>query len=322
MAGFNERWEEAQRRYQQQYRQYGRPDFSETMKRFINSKDSLSRLIIINIALWLLIVLINVLYFLFQWSKPAGCSNHLVYYLSLPSGIESLIHRPWGIFTYMFVHQKFLHLFFNMIVLYYSGKIFLKFFNDKQLLSTYIIGGLFGALFYVAGMNIFPVFSSTVNTSIAIGASASVMAILIAAATYAPDLDVNLFYIINMKFKWVAVIIIILDIMGIAGGNSGGHIAHLGGALWGFTYGLLSRKQGSDIFAGIKKKYQKYQREQKAKAEAENKKKQEKKAMDDAAKRKQKEQDKIDEILKKVSMSGYSSLTEEEKKILFSKSKR
>ena len=158
MAGFNERWEEAQRRYQQQYRQYGRPDFSETMKRFINSKDSLSRLIIINIALWLLIVLINVLYFLFQWSKPAGCSNHLVYYLSLPSGIESLIRRPWGIFTYMFVHQKFLHLFFNMIVLYYSGKIFLKFFNDKQLLSTYIIGGLFGALFYVAGMNIFPVF--------------------------------------------------------------------------------------------------------------------------------------------------------------------
>ena len=171
-------------------------------------------------------------------------------------------------------------------------------------------------------MNIFPVFSSTVNISIAIGASASVMAILIAAATYAPDLDVNLFYLINMKFKWVAVIIIVLDIMGIAGGNSGGHIAHLGDALWGFTYGLLSRKQGSDIFAGIKKKYQKYQREQKAKAEAEIKKKQEKKAMDDAAKRKQKEQDKIDEILKKVSMSGYSSLTEEEKKILFSKSKR
>ena len=322
MAGLNERWEEAQRRYQQQYRQYGKPDFSETMKRFFHSKDSLSRLIIINIAVWLLIVLINVLYFLFQWAKPAGCSNHLVYYLSLPSGIDNLMRRPWGIFTYMFVHQKFWHLFFNMIVLYYSGKVFLKFFNDRQLLYTYIIGGLFGALFYVAGMNIFPVFSSTVSISIAIGASASVMAILIAAATYTPDLEVNLFYLINMKFKWLAVIIVALDIIGIASGNSGGHIAHLGGALWGFTYGLLSRRQGTDIFAGIREKYRKYQREQKAKTEAEIKKKQEKKAMDDAAKRKQKEQDKIDEILKKVSMSGYSSLTQEEKNILFSKSKR
>ncbi len=133
---------------------------------------------------------------------------------------------------------------------------------------TYLFGGLAGAVFFVLAFNLFPVFVTMRQNSVALGASASILAIIIAISTYVPDYTVHLFLLGKVKLKWIAVAFVLLDILSIPSNNPGGHIAHLGGALWGFVW-ALSLRRGNDflrIFDGIKipvmdlkkKKYQKF----------------------------------------------------------------
>ena len=220
---------------------YSNP-LNEIKKIFIN-KSSLSQLILINIIVWLIIRIISVILFLFN---NEGGIQHLIIWLGVPANLDLLITRPWTLFTYMFLHYDFWHILFNMLWLFWFGKIFLEYLSSKQLVSTYILGGLAGAILYVISYNIFPVYRDVFPNSVALGASASVMAIIVAIAFYVPNYTIHLMFIGLIKIKYIAIVSVILDFMMIRSGNSGGHIAHLGGALWGL-YFIYLLKKGKDI---------------------------------------------------------------------------
>lgn len=316
MAGFRQYWQNAQN----QYNNNGYPKFSlgDRLKSFFSSNDMLPKIIMVNIIIWLIALAVDVVSFLFKIATPnAEISNHFIYYLSLPSNIGALLQRPWTLLTYMFVHHNFSHIFYNMLVLYLGGTIFNRYFSNRQFLTTYIIGGLFGAFFFIGGYNFFPAFIEESRYAIAIGASASVMAILLASAMKAPNLEVSLFLIGKVKFKWIAILLLVIDFFSLTGGNAGGHLAHIGGALWGVIYGGLDKINFHivDIANKFIQKERQRKKEQHFKKEAQKRAKAEEKA-------KKERQDKIDEILKKISKSGYSSLTKEEKDLFFSNSNR
>lgn len=285
---------------------------------FFKRNTILSQLILINIVVFLIINFTNLLFWLFQIqpNNALGIST-LIYWLSVPSDLHLLVQRPWSIFTYMFSHENFFHLFFNMLVLYFSGKIFLEYLSKKQLFNTYITGGIIGAAFYIVSFNIFPVFQGSVNLSIAIGASASVLAILVAIATYIPDYSVILMFFGKVKLKHLAIILVVIDVLSIRSGNPGGHIAHLGGALWGYLSIVFLRKGFNNIFTfkGLHlEKFLSIFTKKKTSYSTYNKRSV---SDEDYNRKKVKNQKRVDKILEKISKSGYQSLSKEEKELLF-----
>lgn len=300
----------------------------DEVKRFFSRKSLLGRLIIINVAIFLMVNIINLFFWLFQaQNHPDGIPgiSLVVYYFSVPANIEALLMRPWTIFTYMFLHESLFHIFFNMFVLYFGGRIFMEYLDDNKLLSTYILGGFTGAAFYIAAFNIFPVFQDSVQYSVALGASASVLAILIAVSTYVPEYSVILFLFGRVKLKYLAVILILIDVLSINGGNAGGHIAHLGGAFWGFMY-IYMMKKGSDLTLNLSsmnlKKFFKYFTKPKKTTGYQRSATGRPMTDDEYNIRKKQYQERIDKILEKISKSGYNSLTREEKELLFKSSNK
>lgn len=296
---------------------YGRqrPSFGAPMKGLFQNNAVLKWLTIINVGLWLMVAFANLSLWLYKSQSP----NLLVTWLSVPADLTALAHRPWSAVTYMILHERFWHLFFNMWMLWFGGMIFTRFLSGRQLAWTYGLGGLMGAIFFVAAYNIFPVFETMKYSAVALGASASVLAILVAAATYKPDYGLRLFLFGQLKFKWLAIIFVVIDLLSISAENPGGHIAHLGGALFGFVYGLLLRKDFTlkGLFArkprGPKMEYTPYEEihdePQVSRSDEEyNQQKAEK------------ERD-VDAILDKIAKSGYGSLTPEEKDFLFKNSR-
>ena len=137
-----------------------------------------------------------------------------------------------------------------MLWLFWFGQLFMQFIIPKRLLSVYLLGGLSGAVLYIAAFNLIPVFQPLVPVSIALGASASVYAIVIATSAYVPDYSIGLLFIGRVKLKYIAIVIIVIDILSISGGNAGGHIAHLGGAIFGYLFAIRLKK-GKDITKGF-----------------------------------------------------------------------
>jgi len=275
----------------------------------------LKKLIYINVGIFLLFGVLGVFSFMFQFNiRP------LLNKLYLPSNLNVLIKQPWSFISYMFLHSGFLHLLFNMVWLHFSGKLFLQYLNPQQLLSTYILGGLSGGLIFIIAYNYVPAFQALSTEASAVGSSASVFAIMVAIATYTPNYAVQFPFIGFVKLKYIAIIMIALDILSIPKGNAGGHIAHLGGALFGYFY-IKQLQKGKDFsfnFSNllariintfiIKKKLQKVHKRATSDYEFNSREKQ-----------KQKE---IDKILEKIANSGYESLSKKEKKALFSASKK
>ena len=290
----------------------------DEIKRMYYSGNIIIKLIFVNIAVFLIINILGLFSFLFTGAGAGGLG--IIDWLAVPADPEKLLFRPWTIITYAFLHYDFLHILFNMLWLYWFGRIFLEFLDEKQLLSVYLLGGISGAALYIIAYNIFPVFAPAVPFSKALGASAAVYAIVVAIATFVPDYSIILMFIGRVQIKYVALFVVVLDILSIGGGNAGGHIAHLGGALFGFAF-ALQKKKGNDItlwfgkFIGdiatlFKSKPKMRVTENKFKT---------KKPVSDFEYNKQKhiEQEVIDKILEKISKSGYNSLTKEEKEILF-----
>ena len=284
----------------------------DVLKSFFLQKNMLSRLMLINIVIWLICLFISV----FTWLFNISDISFVTKLFAVPSDISSLAEKPWSVFTYMFLQEQFGHLFFNMLMLYYGGKIFLQYFSEKQLLLTYIFGGLFGALFFILAFNAFPVFEDMKGHAFALGSSASVLSILIAASTYRPDYTLNLFLLGQVKMKWVAIVFVVIDFLSITKGNSGGHIAHLGGALWGFLYAFML-KSDFDIYKIFKKKA-------KIRVKTVNSENYHRRPKTDEqynAERAQEQED-VDRILEKIAKNGYSSLSDKEKEFLFRQSKK
>lgn len=295
---------------------YNNSNFLDSARIFFSRKAVFPRLILINVTVFVLVNVINLVFWLFQLNSSSELST-LTYWLAVPSSLEMLVLKPWTVFTYMFLHEGFFHLFFNMLVLYFGGTIFLQYLNERQLLWTYILGGLTGALFYILSYNFFPVFLESNPFAIALGASASVLAILVAMATYVPQYTVNLFLIGPVRLKYIALFLIIVDIFSIQGSNPGGHIAHLGGAFWGFMY-VFMLKGGKDVLSVPRF----FHRKRKMKTTYRNPTGNPERPLtdDEYSKRKIAEQSVIDSILDKISKSGYDSLSSREKEILFKNS--
>jgi len=284
---------------------------------------NLKKLLYINIGIFIIYQFLIIFGFLFEINTIKDFFRNFLY---LPANTTILINRPWTLFTYMFIHFDFLHIIFNLIWLYFGSKLFLHFLSQKQLISTYILGGLSGGLSYIIAYNLFPVFEDSILTSKAIGASASVLAIFIAIATHAPNHILRLYLIGNIKLKYIAITIIILDLLlwaikidGVFATdleNSGGHIAHIGGAFYGFFYIILLNK-GFDLsinYQNFINIFNNQKKERKTRNQQNN---------DDIFRNnKAKKQDEINLILEKISQSGYESLTKEEKETLFKESKK
>jgi membrane associated rhomboid family serine protease len=284
----------------------------EGLKSFFMQKTILSRLMQINIVIWLICLFVSV----FTWLFNISDISFVTKLFAVPSDISALAEKPWSVFTYMFLQEAFWHLFFNMLMLYYGGRIFLQYFSQKQLLLTYIFGGLVGALFFVLAFNAFPVFENMKGQAVALGSSASVLSILIAAATYRPDYTLNLFLLGQVKMKWVAIVFVVIDFLSISKGNSGGHIAHLGGALWGFLYAYML-KNDFDIYKIFKKKA-------KIRIKTVNSDNYHARPKTDEQYNAERamEQEETDRILEKIAKNGYSSLSDKEKEFLFRQSKK
>ncbi|MEJ6736827.1 MAG: rhomboid family intramembrane serine protease [Flavobacteriales bacterium] len=293
--------------------------FIEDIKKQYKNGSALIKLIFVNIGVFLAVYIIgNVLYLL-----NIGSSDVLFNALSLPASFSEIIGQPWSLVTYMFLHKGLWHMSMNMLVLYFGSQIFGQFLNQKKLVLVYILGGLAGGLLYVLSFNLFPVFSEVMPSSIALGASASVMAILVAAATYVPNFVVRLMFIGEVKLKYIAMGYLVLDIVSIQGSNSGGHIAHLGGALFGFMY-IQQLKKGRDFTGGFSQflDYLKAFFKPRKNMKVVYKKQGKTKTNQAYNNQKVNNQKRIDVVLDKISKSGYDSLSADEKAILFDASKK
>jgi membrane associated rhomboid family serine protease len=287
---------------------------------------ALTRLIYINIAIFLLIKIIEMIGVL---ASVPSIGDNVVSFLAVPASLDGLLRKPWTPITYMFTHQSFMHILFNMLFLYWFGKIFLSYLDQRKFVSLYLMGGLAGALLYIAVFNIFPAFAGTVHVSIALGASASIMALVIATAVYMPDMEVLLFLVGRIKLKYLALITFLLTSVFDFSVNTGGKIAHIGGALMGLAWGY-SIRNGRDIGAWLNsiidflvtmfrpgKRLRVSYRKPKKSFDTSNAKTDFEYNQVRAEKQKA-----IDHILDKISKGGYDSLTKEEKEILFSESQK
>jgi membrane associated rhomboid family serine protease len=284
----------------------------------------LTRLIIINLAVFVIINLLHVI-FIFTGGDTETAEvmiGQVLNWLSVPTAIGDLAHKPWTVVTYMFLHKDLFHVLFNMLWLFWFGRIFLMYIDQKKLLGVYLAGGLSGALLYLLAYNGIPAFNNYVPYSIMLGASAAVMAIVIAISVYVPNFTINLIFIGQVKLKYVALATVLLDFLMIASSNAGGHISHLGGALFGYLFVVQYKKQ-KDITKwawGLfypeksnkskKKNPHMHVSYKKPKTDMEYN-------TDKATERKE-----LDRILDKVAKSGYESLSKKEKEILFKMSNK
>lgn len=296
----------------------------ERLRSMVQMKPALSQLIIVNIGVWFALALVQLGGFLFQPMSVGGDQlwlDSVIRWIGVPASVSELMLKPWTIITYMFVHEGFWHLFFNMIWLYWFGKIFMEFMPGNKIYTIYFIGGISGALTFILAYNIFPVFHETVNLATTIGASASVLAITIATAVLVPNYTVGLLFIGPVKIKYIAIFTVILDVLMIRSGNAGGHFAHIGGAISGALYILFIRKDVAERIGLLHLKsliINPFRRKPLHKVYSQGR------PLSDEEYNKQKvlKQQKIDHILDKISRSGYSSLSAEEKEILFNSSNK
>lgn len=238
-------------------------------------------------------------------------------WLKLPSNFLDFIVQPWSIVTYAFLHADFFHILFNMLWLYFIGRIILNLFNPKTALNIYFLGAISGGLLFMLGYQVFPnVFGG--NSSL-VGASAAVRALLIFICAYMPNQEIR-FFTFNLKLWYLAVAIIALDVIGLSGGNAGGNLAHLGGALLGYFY-AKQLLQGNDIGKSFERFMDSivsmFKRSKKSPLKTVHKNKGKVGGYTKSDFNEFNNQKKIDVILDKISKSGYDSLTAEEKDFLF-----
>jgi membrane associated rhomboid family serine protease len=291
----------------------------DTIKNTFKQGNSLIKLIYINASVFILLKLTIIVLLLFNMS-----GNFILSYLAVPADLTQLIYRAWTPLTYMFLHEGFLHIFFNMFTLFWFGRIFLMFFSGKQLTGLYIIGGLLAALVYVGAYNLFPYYAGTLHRSILLGASGSIMAIIVATAFRSPDMELQVLFLGNIKLKYIAIFFVLTSLFGITSDNGGGELAHIGGALAGYIF-FVSLRQGKDLTKGVSRILDAISnlfgpRRLKVRQNPNRR----NPAMSDADYNinKARKMVEIDRILDKIKTSGYESLSVDEKKRLFEQGKK
>ena len=261
---------------------------------YISGLNIVEKIILFNITVYLLPFVLKTVLFLFNIK---GLS--IINWFTIDATLSDFILKPWSILTYGFIHGSFSHIFWNMLMLYYFGNILKNIFGEKLILNLFLSGIVAGGLTYLISYNLFPVFKGV--NSVMIGASAGVMSVLFFLAAYDPQYRIRIIFF-DIKILYIALFLFFYDIIQIPLNNSGGHIAHIGGALWGYYYSV-KYNNGSDLVNSILSFFKKNTNNKpslKSKKDTKNF-----------------DQNKIDEILDKISDSGYDSLTKSEKEYLF-----
>ena len=285
----------------------------------------ISQLIVVNVAVFLLVALFNLVVILSGFSRmeTAQITGSVLRQFFLPIDPWEIVMKPWTLITHMFMHAGIGHIFWNMLIMYFFGRIFQEFTGSKRILAIFILGGLFGAALAVLGLNLIPAFAEA-KGGYMLGASAGVNALVLASATLMPDYTVYLILIGPVRLKYIALFYLVIDFAGVASFvNTGGHIAHIGGALFGFLFVVLLRN-GTDLSRGfnkvmgfIKSIGRVRKRERMTVIHGGRK------QVDDYDYNysKVEKQRRIDSILDKINRSGYESLTREEKEFLYNSSR-
>jgi len=291
----------------------------DSIKHTFKQGDALSRLILINLSVFVILKLIIIFLTLFDSSV-----DYLIPFLAVPADVLSLLHKAWTPVTYMFLHEGFMHILFNLLNLFWFGKLFTMYFSEKQLVGLYLLGGLFGAAFYIGAFNLFPYYAPVLHQSLLLGASASIMAIIVATAVRSPNMQMQLLLLGNIKLKYIATAIVLMSFFGITSDNGGGQLAHLGGALAGYLF-VVSLQQGVDLTRGLNWLLDAvYDLFRPRKLKIKPNKTRKTGPMSDAEynANKARKMAQIDHILDKIKTSGYESLTADEKKQLFDQGKK
>lgn len=294
-------------------------NLQEKIRYRYNTSSIVEKMIAFNVVVFVLFFLLKTIEFLFKLP-----TDSLMNWFTFPKDPVALLYRPWSIITYAFLHAGLWHILGNMFILYFSGRMFLTFYSPERFINYYFFGAIAGAAVFMLSYNLFPAFQGS-GQSYLLGASAAVMAILIGVATQAPNMQVRLMFLGNLKLWWIAAFFVVLDVVQIPLGNPGGHLAHLGGALLGFTYTKQLHK-GTDIgkwfeklvgwfvnfFASRKQKPFKTVYRNKSKTKA-------RRGPHEFTKDEKQKQ--VDAILDKISKNGYESLDKDEKDFLFNAGK-
>ncbi|MEZ4985615.1 MAG: rhomboid family intramembrane serine protease [Saprospiraceae bacterium] len=317
----------------------------EDIKREFSYGNMVSKLVIVNVMVFLAINLTWVIIRVSNGYQDAPIFWDILSFFSISSNWLELLTHPWGLITNMFLHEGFFHLLFNMLMLYWFGRIVGDLLGDHRILPLYLLSGMAGAVVFFISANVL----GYTSESIAYGASGAVMGIVIAAAALAPDMEIRLLLFGNVKLKYIAAVLLIIDIIGIGSmNNTGGHFAHLGGAAFGF-YFIYRLRQGDDLSAPINKaitaitdffrrlgqpKDSAPRRGPKVayknpKASATTGRGYAGRSASEASTKstprehdERSHQERVDAILEKIKESGYDNLTEEEKHFLFNASKK
>lgn len=294
------------------------------------------KLIMINVAVFIVTGILFSLLKLFN----INLAGRFMHWFALHSNLEHLLITPWTFITSGFIHSGFLHILFNMLWLYWIGRILEEYIGSRKVLPIYIYGVLLGGLFYVISFNVFPLFETWKQNSFAIGASAGVMAIIWATVALLPDYKIRLFLIGTVPLIYIALLMSVLDLLGVAGNNAGGRIAHLGGALMGYLF-IQQYRNGNDLAKPfnsvmdwlsnlfsrrkpkLKVKYRRDEQEKRVRPKKRKVRKKEKvveKEVGTKSKQQRDNEKQLNAILDKISENGYESLTKAEKEFLFQKS--
>ncbi len=284
----------------------------DDIKQSFRKNNLLIKLIYINIGVFVIYHLLNLVFTLFNIQFST------IMWVALPSHLSSMLFKPWTLLTHMFTHARLGHIVFNLLTFYLFGRIFLEYLPERQLLFAYIIGGLSGGVLYILGYNIFPGFRDSVDISILYGASGAVLAVMTIITLLVPNYIVSLILIGPVKLKYVALVLFIISTIVDFQFNPGGKLAHLGGAIFGLVY-ISNYRKGNDfsgwfhrLTARIEGLFKSSPRRPKVRVVHKRKLND-----DEYNAKKVATQEEIDRILDKIKASGYESLTKEEKDTLF-----
>lgn len=306
---------------------FGSGILDEFKNAFRQYDNGLMQIIFINLAVFVVMILLRVILI---FSGAESVYSSILGILAIPASFDAFLHKPWTLITYFFLHEGFLHILFNMLFLYWFGIIIKEFLGSGKVISLYVLGGIIGGLFYLSIYNLVPYFANRVDASIMLGASAGVYAVVVGAATLAPNYVMHLLLLGPVRIKYIALFYVLLSFANTTGANAGGNLAHLGGAALGFIF-IKQLQSGTDLgkpvhwFISFVKSF--FVRQPKVRVTY-------KKSASEKASAKTKSagtfkskntsdvsQDEIDAILDKISQAGYESLSKEEKQKLFNAGK-
>lgn len=295
-------------------------------REFQKSENSLVKIILINTAVFLVLLLVKII---FTLSQSSNIYAWIVDMLQLPASPQEFIRKPWTLITYFFTHEDIFHILFNMLFFYWFGRLIDEYLGAKRVVALYFLGGITGGLIYMLIYNLLPFFQSQVESSTMLGASAAAFSVAVGASTLLPNYTFNLIFLGPIRIKFIALFYIILSLAQTVGPNAGGNLAHLGGALVGYIF-IKLLQNGTDLgkpiyalmngWSGLFRRRPSmqvtYREKQVYRSTSVYS------SSTSSSTIEMPDQHEIDTILDKISKSGYESLTKEEKQKLFKASQQ